>query len=65
MGKVESQGIYEKEIEGNKKFFAFIAYDKKEIAEKAIKEYNNIKLGSETDDPLYVGLAESKKKRKE
>lgn len=53
----------EKDIDGSKKFFAFIAYKDKESADKAI-ELNNIKP-EENAEPIYVGFAESKKKRKE
>lgn len=65
MGKIESEGIYGKEINGKKKYFAFVAFAEKESADEAIERYNNIKLEDDSDDKLYVGIAESKKKRKE
>lgn len=63
LGEIESEAIMEKEIDGNKKFFAFIAFKDKESADEAIK-LNNIKP-DEKSEPIYVGFAESKKKRKE
>lgn len=65
LGKIESEGIYGKEINGKKKYFAFVAFAEKESADEAIERYNNIKLEDDSDDKLYVGIAESKKKRKE
>lgn len=41
IGEIESQGVYEKEINGESKFFAFIAYKDKQSAEEALK-YNDI-----------------------
>lgn len=37
MGKVESEAINSKEIDGNVKFFAFIAFEDKKSAEEALK----------------------------
>ena len=63
LGKVESEAIISKEIDGETKFFAFIAFDDKKSAEEAIK-LNEMTM-EEGEDNLYVGYAESKKKRKE
>lgn len=43
LGEVESHGVFEKEIDGKKKYYAFIAYKEKNSADEAIK-LNNIKL---------------------
>lgn len=63
LGEIESEAIFDKEIDGKVQYFAFLAYKQKESADEAIK-LNNIKL-EEDAEPLYVGFAESKKKRKE
>lgn len=62
LGKVESEAIISKEIDGKTKFFAFIAFSDKKSAQEAIK-LNEMKLDEENS--LYVGFAESKKRRKE
>lgn len=64
LGNVESQEVFEKEIAGEKKYFAFVAYSDKASADEALK-LNDIKPEEGCDEALFVGIAESKKKRKE
>ena len=73
IGQIQSHGIFEKEIDGQKKFFAFYAFEKSEDAKKAIENFNNKKiydegqenLTEEDKEGLYVGFAQSKKERRD
>ncbi len=58
LGKVTCKGVYNKEINGDKKFFAFLAYEEEVQAQTAIEKYNKHKFeGDEEKTELYIGFA--------
>ncbi len=64
IGKITSSGIFDKDINGEKKFFAFVAFEEQDQAKAVVDKFNNHKF-TEEDLPLYVGFAQNKKQRKE
>ena len=62
LGEVTSKGVYEKEFKDEKRFFAFLAYSEESSAKQAIEKFNNHKFEDE-ENPLYVGIAQSKRAR--
>ena len=57
VGTVSSQGIYEKEINNEKKFFAFVAFEEQSVAKAVVEKFNNHKFTEEQTLPLFVGPA--------
>ena len=67
-GEISCMGVYEyKNSENKVSFFAFVAYESVENAEKAIASLNNKELEGkdEKEEPLYVDYAQSKTQRRE
>ena len=61
IGTVASKGIYN-DNKLNKKY-AFVAFESSDDAKTAVDTYNN-KVFNQGDEPLYVGFAQSKAKRR-
>ena len=59
LGEVSCSGVYSK----HGSFYAFVAYEKVEDARKAIETFNGWREDGQSGEPLYVGLALSKKER--
>lgn len=61
LGTISSKGVFiDKKLN---KFYAFVAFENTEDAKKAVEMYNN-KSFIEGEDPLYVGHAQTKAKRR-
>lgn len=67
-GTVTCKGAYEyRNTEGQARFYAFVAYENVEAAEKAIEALNGLELEGKVaeEEALYVDYAQSKNQRKE
>jgi len=68
VGKITCSGVKEhKTMQGERRFYAFVAYEEEECAKKAIEEYNGKFLDeankAEGEEALYVVYVEPKKVR--
>lgn len=61
-GKIEQHGVYQDKRVAH--FYAFVAYDNTESAKKAVEAMNGYKEPGSTEEPLYVGTAQTKMQRK-
>ena len=61
IGTIASKGVFiDKKLN---KFYAFVAFENSDDAKKVVDTYNN-KVFIEGEEPLYVGFAQSKAKRR-
>lgn len=58
-GKIEQKGVYQDKGQGH--FYAFVAFQTTESAKKAIEGMNGYKESGSSEEPLYVGPAQTKK----
>jgi RNA recognition motif-containing protein len=61
---VTCKGVYEYKNVEQLKFYAFVAYEEDNSSTEAINKFNNMKLGEDDEEPLYVSFAMSKEQRK-